>query len=277
MIKIYIQLILIFSVQLFSLSAHAEQSFFKHSNQYRGFYWFEQEEKVKKKQELEQEKKQKEVPTFASLSPDVAMKNMEARKIKLAEGRAVMMELSFQGASKEEMYKAVRNYKKLENEMRNSGMALAGAWEMVNFTNPEFIDRINNPVNVPANKIKRADESKQIALKIRDFASKYDLVLFEKTSCPYCQAFKPIIGHFVSTHGFKLDVVGNNPEHMQLIEMLKIEAAPTLVAVRKDGKDAFELARSLLTLSELEQQVIFATELLENKQQVASNARRLNR
>ena len=59
-----------------------------------------------------------------------------------------MMGLSFQGASKEEMYQAVCNDKKLENEMRNSGVALEGAWEMMNFTNPEFIDRVNNSVNV---------------------------------------------------------------------------------------------------------------------------------
>lgn len=266
--KSLIQLVLLFLVQLLPVSAKAEQDFFHNSNQYRGFYWFEQEQKEDSKQE------QKPAPTFESMSPSEAMKNMAERKAKLSEARSVMMELSFQGATKEEIYKAVRNYKMLENQMRDSGMALAGAWEMVNFTNPEFIDRINNPVNAAANRVKRKYEAEQKGIKIREFASKYDLVLFENTSCPYCQAFKPIIGHFVATHGFKLDVVGDNPEHMQLINMLNIKAAPTLVAVHKSGKDAFELARSLLTLSELEQQVMLASELLENQRQVVNSKRR---
>ena len=59
--------------------------------------------------------------------------------------------------------------------------------------------------------------------------------------------------------------------------MLKIEAAPTIVAVSKDGQDAFELARSFLTLSELEQQAMFAIELLENNYQFAVRRNRGNR
>ena len=238
-------------------------SFYDGANKHKGFYWFE-EEKTQKNKPAEIP-----TPTVESLSPSEAIKNMEERKVKLAQSRAIMMELSYRNAPREEIYKAVKNYKILEKEMRDSGMALASAWEMVNFTNPEIIDQINNPVNVPANKVKREQENKQTALKIRGFADKYDLVLFENPACPYCQAFKPVLGHFVSLYGFKLDVVGNSPEHQQLINMLKIEAAPTIVAVSKDGQDAFELARSFLTLSELEQQAMFAIELLENNYQFA--------
>ena len=249
----------------------ATGSFYNRDDMYRGFYWFEEEKTQQNKQTENLE------PTAPSLSPSEAMKNMEERKVKLAESRAVMMELSYRNASREEIYKAVKNYKILEKEMRDSGMALANAWEMVNFTNPEIIDQINNPVNVPANKVKREYEGKQKALKIRSFADKYDLVLFENPTCPYCQAFKPVLGHFISLYGFKLDVVGNSPEHQQLINMLKIEAAPTIVAVSKDGQDAFELARSFLTLSELEQQAMFAIELLENNYQFAVSRNRGNR
>jgi thiol-disulfide isomerase/thioredoxin len=243
-------------------------SFYDGANKHKGFYWFEEEKARQNKQAENLE------TTFESLSPSEAIKNMEERKVKLAQSRAVMMELSYRNAPREEIYKAVKNYKILEKEMRDSGMALASAWEMVNFTNPEIIDQINNPVNVPANKVKREYEGKQKAFKIRNFADKYDLVLFENPTCPYCQAFKPVLGHFVSVYGFKLDIVGNNPEHIQLINMLKIEAAPTLVAVSTDGQDAFELARSFLTLSELEQQVMFATELLENNYQFAVSRKR---
>ena len=243
-------------------------SFYDGANKHKGFYWFE-EEKTQRNKPAE-----KLEPTFESLSPSEAIKNMQERKVKLAQSRAVMMELSYRNAPREEIYKAVKNYKILEKEMRDSGMALASAWEMVNFTNPEIIDQINNPVNVPANKVKREYEGKQKELKIRGFANKYDLVLFENPTCPYCQAFKPVLGHFMSLYGFKLDVVGNSPEHQQLINMLNIQKAPTIIAISKDGQDAFELARSFLTLSELEQQVMFATELLENNYQFAISRKR---
>ena len=259
-------IILLLLLQLLSEVASAKESFFDQGNQYRGFYWFEQERDVDSGTQ-----EQKPPLTFDSLPASEAIENIKERKEKLAKARAVMMELSFQDAPRQEIYKAVLHYKMLENQMRDSGMELAGAWEMVNFTNPELIDRINNPVNVPANRVKRADERKRMMFKIKQFASKYDLVLFEQASCPYCQAFKPIIERFVATHGFKLDIVGNKLEHIELINALNIEAAPTLVAVRKDGRDAFELARSLLTLSELEQQVMLATELLENKPQGINN------
>lgn len=243
-------------------------SFYDGANKHKGFYWFEEEKTEQKKQA------KNPTLTFESLSPSEAIKNMEERKVKLAQSRAVMIELSYRNAPREEIYKAVKNYKILEKEMRDSGMALASAWEMVNFTNPEIIDQINNPVNVPANKVKREYEGRQKELKIRGFADKYDLVLFENPTCPYCQAFKPVLGHFISLYGFKLDVVGNSPEHQELINMLNIQKAPTIIAISKDGQDAFELARSFLTLSELEQQVMFATELLENNYQFAISRKR---
>ena len=243
-------------------------SFYDGANKHKGFYWFENEKAQQNKPA------EKLAPTFESLSPSEAIKNMQERKVKLAQSRAVMMELSYRNAPREEIYKAVKNYKILEKEMRDSGMALASAWEMVNFTNPEIIDQINNPVNVPANKVKREYEGRQKSLKIRGFANKYDLVLFENPTCPYCQAFKPVLGHFISLYDFKLDVVGNSPEHQELINMLNIQKAPTIIAISKDGQDAFELARSFLTLSELEQQVMFATELLENNYQFALSRKR---
>lgn len=186
------------------------------------------------------------------------------------QAKAVMLELSFQGASKEEIYKAVRHYKILEKEMRRSGAELSSAWEMVNFTNPEFIDLINIPVNAHANRVKRRHDKEQQMVKIKDFANQYDLVLFEQDDCPYCKEFKPILARFVKFYGFSLDIVGANSEHSHLVKTLQIKSAPTLVAVRKDGKEAFELIRGLVTLSELENNVIFATELQKANYEFAS-------
>ncbi len=239
------------------LQASAANKFFDGDEKYRGFYWFEQKPDKKKVQ------KQSDL-TFKSMSSKKAAENIKERKEQLVKARNIMLELSFRGAEREEIFKAVRHYKQLENEMRDSGLELALAWESVNFTNPELVDRISNPVNVPANKLKRLEEKNKNAQQIKAFAGDYDLVLFEKDGCPYCTQFKPILEYFTSNYGFNLDVVGDRSEHQKLIQDLNIQAAPTLIAVSRDGEVAFELSRGLSTLSELEDSVMQAVFLIES-------------
>lgn len=248
----------------------------EYQSRYRGFYWFEEKNLNKVKYKKPQQKKEAQAPTFESLSAEEAMRNISKRKENLEQAKAVMLELSFQGASREEIYKAVNHYKRLEKEMRNSGSELSSAWEMVNFTNPEFVDLINIPVNAHANRVKRRHEKEKQVVKIKDFANHYDLVLFERDDCPYCREFKPILARFIKFYGFNLDIVGSGSEHSNLVKTLQIESAPTLVAVKKDGKEAFELIRGLVTLSELENNVIFATELQKANYEFASKIKRRN-
>jgi thiol-disulfide isomerase/thioredoxin len=242
----------------------------EYQSRYRGFYWFEEKSQNKARYKSPEQQKEAQAATFESLSAEEAMNNISKRKENLEQAKSVMLELSFRGASREEIYKAVRHYKILEKEMRRSGAELSSAWEMINFTNPEFIDLINIPVNAHANRVKRRHEKEQQFAKIKDFATQYDLVLFERDDCPYCKEFKPILARFVKFYGFSLDVVGSDSEHVNLAKTLQIESAPTLVAVRKDGKEAFELIRGLVTLSELENNVIFATELQKANYEFAS-------
>ena len=61
-------------------------SFYDGANKHKGFYWFEEEKTEQKKQA------KNPTLTFESLSPSEAIKNMEERKVKLAQSRAVMME-----------------------------------------------------------------------------------------------------------------------------------------------------------------------------------------
>lgn len=239
-------------------SAHAANRFFDGEDKYRGFYWFEQKSE-------KQKTKEKSVDlTFESMSPEEARQNIKERKERLNQARNIMLELSFQGAPQEEIFKSVINYKKLENQMRDSGLELALAWEAVNFTNPEIVDRINNPVNVPANKLKRSEKRKEVEAMVKDFANQYDLVLFQQAGCPYCNQFKPILDYFVSTYGFNLDVVNSGKEHQKLLADLGIESAPTLIAISKDSKVAFELSRGLSTLSELEDNIMQAVSLIKS-------------
>lgn len=236
-----------------SRNALSVEKFFDNKQQYQGFYWFEEALKDKKRDiKLE------------DITPEIAAINIETRKKQLNEFRNIMFELIFQKADNKEIYKAVINYKQLEKEMMDNAVKLAMAWELVNFTHPDILDRINNPVNVTANKLKRSHIAGQNIIKIREFAKKFDLVLFEQKGCIYCQEFKPILVYFAEIYDFNLEMIESGPEYEQIIEKLSIKAAPTLIAISKEGKTAFELIRGLSTLSELENNILIATELLDS-------------
>lgn len=252
----YIILSIIFFLKIFIIDVYASDKFFENSNLYRGFYWFEEDRSLSRK------KLKKNDLTFETLSSDKAKQNIQSRKEELEKARNVMLELSFQNTSDEEIYKAVRYYKRLENEMQDSGIRLARAWDIVNFTDPGLIDRVNTPVNVPANKLRRLEERKYNIKQIQRFAEKFDLVLFEREECIYCKRFKTILQSLVSSYGFSLDIV-NSEENLKLFERFSINFVPTLVAVSKDGKTAFELTRGLATMSELEENVIIAVSLID--------------
>lgn len=245
----------------YSSNALSAEKFFDNKKQYQGFYWFEDKQKDKKPDiKLE------------DITPEIAANNMENRKKQLNEFRNIMFELIFQKADNQEIYKAVKNYKQLEKEMMDNAVKLAVAWELVNFTHPDMLDRINNPVNVPANKLKRSYIVEQNIIKIQEFARIFDLVLFEQKGCIYCQEFKPIMMYFAKIYGFNLEIIESGTEYEQIIEKLSIKSAPTLIAISKDGKTAFELIRGLSTLSELENNILIATELLESGHQFTKEA-----
>lgn len=255
MIKIKFPLLLILSCIFFYYPniALSSEKFFDHKKQYQGFYWFEDKHKDKKR-EIKLE----------DITPQIAANNMENRRKQLTEFRNIMFELIFQKADNKEIYKAVKNYKQLEKEMMDNAVKLAAAWELVNFTHPDILDRINNPVNVPANKLKRSYIAEQNIIKIQKFRERFDLVLIAQKECIYCREFKPILEYFTQTYSFNLEIVESGTEYERIIEKLSIRAAPTLIAISKDGKTAFELIRGLSTLSELENNILIATELLES-------------
>lgn len=238
----------------------ASGGFYNQDNMYRGFYWFETPERKKQKQDILANDEQ----LLGSMTPALAGMRIEERKRRLNEARAMMMEYAFSNASPEVIYEHIRKYKTLEAELFDGAIGLGKASQVVAFTNPEFADQINNPTNALGNKIRRKQESDTRKAKIKQFAGKYDLVLFEKAGCPYCLEFSPIFKHFTSLYGFAYEKTYISDERNRtLLARLSIDGAPTVVAVSKDGSDAFELARGALTISEIEEMTGIAVDYLD--------------
>ena len=244
----------------------AAGGFYKGEDRYRGFYWFEDQRK--EVQEINSAE-------FQYPTADEAQNSIELRKKEMDDARAQMVELGFREDTPPHVLRqAIVKYKKLEAQMYDGAIRLVHASEMANFTNPEIADVTNFPTNVYANKIKRLSENQAKLAIVKEFAKKFDLLLFVSPDCPYCIAFAPVITNFAKEYGFTLETANLNSQSGKIAAKLGINAVPTLVAIAKDGTELFELSRGLSSLSELESSVVLASELNDERNKKFNKSRR---
>lgn len=167
----------------------------------------------------------------------------------------------------------VRAYRDKEQLMWRQAERLHDSWDMANLLYPEQRDLINNPVNVHSVKARRRQIEITNVKAIKNLARNFNLVLFFKADCPYCQLLSPVLKSFGQQYGFNIEAAsaGGNAKHpyfrtvpaFKLSERLSIKAFPTIVAVSNDGKIAFELIRGLVSISELEEYSLLAIRYLQ--------------
>jgi len=173
-------------------------------------------------------------------------------------------------------YKTQKAYRDKLGEIMDRGIRMQQLWDEQNFIEPEYRDLVNSPENVFAVKLNRkikAEAEKEI---IKQFAKDYELVFFYRKSCPRSSEFEPVLKSFGDTYQIKIEAVsvdGSESEYFprsstisqKMIEKLGISATPTVIAIRKDAKKAFELIRGFVTLSELEENTVKAWHIIEEK------------
>ena len=187
---------------------YTAQAFFNKTNEYRGFYWFEQKYQAKVK--------------FHHPTPEEAAISIQKRTQQLDNARNQMIELAFiENTPPEELRKAVLKYKQLETKMFDGSLRLFDATEMVNFTNPELTSEI--PTNVFANKIKRQEDQKKNKKIIKEFGKDFDLLLLTKDTCPYSQAFAPVVTNFSQQNQIQLDVTTLDSEHGRIARSIGVK------------------------------------------------------
>lgn len=262
LLKSLLLIILVLQTTTYAMAA----SFYDHDNLYRGFYWFEKQE-VKAKNKINTEY---QMPT-----PSEAEAAIEAQKKLLDDARnqmvAVGLDLNAPMSAKRQ---AIINYKKLEMKMWDGALSIGDAADMANFTNPELSDNLKQPTNVFGVKLKRQLEDDQNKLLIMEFAGEFDLLLFASDSCRYCREFAPILKRFVSEHQFQLDVSSLDSEAGGMARKLGITGIPTLIAVKRDGSMLFEVSRGLVSMSELEANILLAKKYSEELKAINGKTRK---
>jgi conjugal transfer pilus assembly protein TraF len=194
----------------------------------------------------------------------------EIFKQRLEDARAIM--------NMEESLESIRDYQLIEKEMYDKGIRLSEKWKLAAFKYPELFDHKKDPVNVHAVKLNRELEQEKLQLTVSKLARDYDLVLFMRGDCIYCKKFEPVLSEFALKYNFSVDAVTRDGTHSKNFKtfkfsslpnyvkaMLQEDAVPQLIAVSKDGKNAFQLGNGLLTMSELEENSEMAIKVLESK------------
>lgn len=244
-------------------------SFYDGANKHKGFYWFES----KQSQNNSTTESDFHYPT-----PEEATKAIEMRKKAMDDARSQMVELAFDKTTPPEILrKAIVKYKKLEAEMYDGAIRLTYANEMANFTNPEIANVIEYPTNVFANKIKRKSDYEHKIKTIREFAKNFNLLVFTNDNCPYSRAFMPVITNFAKEHGFSLEKAALDGTEGKIAQTLGITSTPTLVAVSSDSNEMFEISRSMVSVSELEANIVLSSKYSDEQRKQKSQRQKRNR
>lgn len=251
-----ISLVILVTLVIF-MTSHAMAGGIDHQNsgffnqRYKGWLWFEEKEKIRP-----EDNKTEEQDHAKEITSQEAQRENEELKARLDEKRSIMIARPSP--------EAVRDYMYYEKIMWEKALALDGAYRQAKFQYPEYFDRLKDPQNVHAVKLKRKLEQESLEGKIKDFGKKFDLVFFSRATCKYCHEFAPILKRFGEFYGFNIeevslqgDLIGSFPgKYMpDLAVKLGIEATPSVVAISKDRKTAFELIRGYAAYAELEEYV----------------------
>ena len=259
-----IAMFLLIGLTVLPSMALAEPGFFE--QRYRGWLWFEEKEALAGLKERTSTRNNEEASE--EITVEEAKGEVEGIIKELEDLRYVYLARP--------NYKTQKAYRDKLGEIMDRGIRMQQLWDEQNFIEPEYRDLVNSPENVFAVKLNRKIKAQAEKEIIKQFAKDYELVFFFRKGCPRSSEFEPVLKSFGDTHAIKIEAVsvdGSESEYFRgsstvsgdLIEKLGISATPTVIAIRKDARKAFELIRGFVTLSELEENTIKAWHIIEEK------------
>ena len=278
-IQVLLKLLLLLTVLQFVVTpAYAGNDFFE--QRYRGWLWFD--EAVQEQSKLDQgEQAEQELQNPLPTKED--MLAAKAENEKFAEELELLRHLTIRHPDNLEYIKL---YKLKEKKMMDDAQTLGINWLMVNFLHPEIIDELENPQNIYGRDIRGSEEQRSEKLALHNVASKVELFVFRKDGCPYCSTLEKHLKTFASKYGFTVEAVspdGSTSKYFEthsapeLISALGLEVMPTVIAVVKDTRQRFELARGAVSIVDLEAKALLLAKHLGISQQNTINDSEFNK
>lgn len=259
-----ILIFLMIASQLVPSVGSANNSFFNQN--YRGWLWFE-----------EKEQDQGTKPEAQRLDGAPSKEEMERAKLENEQFKEELENLRHMMVRYPDNLNYIRLYKEKEKQMLDGALILATNFAMVNFLNPDIADQLKNPQNIYGRNVNRAEKENQDMLTLKLLSSRVELFVFRQSDCAHCKLLEKHLNSFAIKYGFKVEAVAADnstssyfPTHQNpaIIEQLQLSVMPTVIAVTKDSKARFELARGAVSIPDLEDKALLLFEYLKNQDNV---------
>jgi len=234
-----------------SMDAYATSSFY--ASRAEGWHWYE-----------ELKRKDKENTQRPSLVPKALTPTEEVEVLK-AELNHLL--------NKAILYPTPQNvltYKRRQEEFMEKSHEFARVWARVTFENPDLDYSLKFPTQHTGRLIYKEEEGRRKDKVLRDLSKEYGLFYIFKSDCRYCTAFAPIVKGFSEKYGWDVlaisgdgamsgdtnrDITQEFPNvqiNNGIIENLKLDTFPALLAVHPETGRVIPLAYGLTSLSDIE-------------------------
>lgn len=165
----------------------------------------------------------------------------------------------------------VKRYKEKEKKMLDASIKLSESFLMTDFLNPDISDQLENPQNLYGRTAKRELEQEENTKTLKSLAHKVELFLFFQDNCKYCEILERHLNRFASIYGFNVEAISNDGSkssyfkthhNKDLVSKLDLTVMPVVIAVTKDSKLRFELARGAVSVADLEENSLLMAKYL---------------
>lgn len=233
-----------------------------------GWMWYVDPEKDAEEQpepEIKPSQKQESLDQKAA-APQTATQQLEIYKQRFEEAKArAILNPTLENISQAQS---------LHQHMIEQATAFQQMW---NFAEMLDVSTKTIPVSPSGVKLEKKEESMQFAADMKALSSSYGLIFAFQKDCPYCHQFAPLVTQFATTHGFDLQGLSKDTSCFEGMSCSQNAAAlealnpggqyPILYLANPTTKDVIPIARGLVSLSQLEQNLKHAVQYLKNNSQ----------
>ena len=159
------------------------------------------------------------------------------------------------------------DYLILQEIARRKAFAFASAFVYVTQKHPELLgNKLTYPITQPGRKARVGMIRSEISSKVLAARSHCGLILFTRSGCPWCEAQRSILRHFVQRYGWPVKEVSlDTPEGERAAVRFSIDFVPAIILVSRSG-DWVPVSAGVVSVSELEQRLYWAIKIMQGQQ-----------
>lgn len=221
----------------------------------KGYFWYEEQEKINKKEETEISKFQKSAPVHYTQDELMKMHPDFIAEILDEHHKYAIQTL------KEEDYK---NYMLVLDVARKKAAAATSLHSIAILNNPELNPNSQYPITNSGRTSKKRETELAIVNRLRSESSSYAIGFFISPTCGYCKDQLPSLKLFQDKTGWNVSQV-DITERPDLAERFDITSTPQLVLIKRNSDLWKKVAIGVESLPKIEQNTYKTIRLIEGE------------